>query len=144
MFAHLEEKMFDNIIRRTIEIFLGVAALGKEVYDCCYESKGGKTVTDSKESITKKIAELYSLLDEETQSIAIEHFKQWWHGTEELAEMGLRCLKKSDFGDRQAKLKEVTQKLLDVRECGTSSLLLVYFLEFSAEWLEALEEVGNQ
>lgn len=88
----------------------------------------------------KKMMNLYALHDEETESIAIEHFMTWWNGTEELAEMGLQRLKENDFGDRQEKLQEVSKNLLDVHECGTSSLMFTYFLEFSARWLEALEE----
>lgn len=88
----------------------------------------------------KKIMTLYALHDEETQSIAIEHFMEWWKGTEELAEMGLQRIKEIDFGDRHETLQKVSQDLLDVHECGTSSLMFTYFLEFSARWLETLEE----
>lgn len=88
----------------------------------------------------EKIMSLYSLHDEETQTIAIEHFMKWWNGTDELGEMGLRRLSENDFGDRQEKLREVSKNLLDVHECGTSSLMFTYFLEFSARWLETLGE----
>ena len=85
-----------------------------------------------------KIIEMYGLHNEEEGTIAIEHFMKWWKGTDELGEMGLKRLSENDFGGKQEKLREVSQKLLDVHECGTSSLMFTYFLEFSAEWLETI------
>lgn len=93
-------------------------------------------MTDKNDPMIQKIAETFSMVEED--GIPINRFMEWWKETEELAKMGLLRLEKYNFDDRQTKLQEVSQKLLDVHECGTSSLMYTYFIEFAEEWLKAL------
>lgn len=85
-----------------------------------------------------KILEVYGIPDHEDGSIAIEKFVPWFTGTEDVALMALERLNSENFGENHSVLVRLSEKLRDVHECGTSSLMYTYFLEFAAAWLGTL------